>query len=285
VNFDTEEQRAKAFDHLFDAVVVTDMDGRITDWNKGSEALYGYSKEEAVGQLVNMLHVPEDSADVTSEVLTAVQADGKWSGEIRMLHKSGHIGWIESVCVPFHAENGEMTGALGINRDISQRIREAERLQHRAHYDHLTNVPNRYLLLDRLKHLIAQSKRNDRSFALLFVDLDKFKQINDTKGHAFGDQVLIKVADILKHKTRKSDTVARFGGDEFILLLEDIHSREEALNMMETLTTELDTECTINDEKLKISSSIGVAIYPDEGSTIEQLISIADKAMYARKFK
>ena len=283
MNLDTVKLRARAFDYLFDAVVVTDMDGRITDWNRGSEALYGYTKEEAIGQLVSMLHVPEDSAGVTSEVLSAVQANGKWSGEIRMLHKDGRIGWIESICVPFHAENGEMTGALGINRDITQRVREAERLQHRAHYDHLTDIPNRYLLLDRLKHLIAQSERNNRTFALFFVDLNKFKLINDTKGHAFGDQILIQVANILKGKVRDSDTVARFGGDEFIMLLEDIHNKEDALKMMETLSAELDTECFINGQKLKISSSIGVALYPDEGSTIEQLISTADKAMYEIK--
>jgi diguanylate cyclase (GGDEF)-like protein/PAS domain S-box-containing protein len=285
VNFNTKELRAKAFDYLFDAVVVTDMDGRITDWNKGSEVLYGYTKEEVIGQLVSMLHVPEDSAAVTSEVLSAVKSGGKWSGEIRMLHKDGHIGWIESMCVPFHAKNGEMEGALGINRDITQRVREAERLQHRAHYDHLTDIPNRYLLLDRLKHLIEQSKRNNRTFALFFIDLNKFKLINDTKGHAFGDQILIEVANILKVKIRSSDTVARFGGDEFIMLLEDVHSKEDALKMMETLSAELDTECIINGEKLKISSSIGVALYPDEGSTIEQLISAADKAMYKIKTK
>ena len=283
MNFDTKEQRAKAFDYLFGAVVVTDMDGRITDWNRGSEALYGYTKEEAIGQLASMLHVPEDSASVTSEVSSAVQSSGKWTGEIRMLHKNGHIGWIESICVPFHAENGDMVGALGINRDITQRIREAERLQHRAHYDHLTDIPNRYLLLDRLEHLIAQSKRNNRAFALFFIDLDKFKIINDTKGHAIGDQILIEVAHILKGKIRNSDTVARFGGDEFVLLLEDIHNKEDALKMMETLSAELDTECIINGEKLKITSSIGVALYPDDGSTIEQLISAADKAMYEIK--
>ena len=283
MKLDTQEQRAKAFDYLFDAVVVTDMNGIITDWNNGSEVLYGYSKEEAIGQLVSMLHVPEDSAELISEVMSGVQSAGKWSGEIRMLHRDGHIGWIESMCVPMHAENGEMVGALGINRDITQRKKETERLQHRAHYDHLTDVPNRYLLLDRLKHLIAQSERNGRTFALFFVDLDKFKLINDTKGHAFGDQVLVEVADILKSKIRNSDTVARFGGDEFVLLLEDIHTKKDAVDMMKKLSAELNTECIIHDEKFKLSSSIGVAFYPDDGTTIEQLISVADKAMYAIK--
>ena len=100
MNLKILEQRAKAFDYLFDAVVVTDMEGVITDWNKGSEALYGYSKEEAIGQPVNMLHVPEDTEHITSSVISVVKEAGKWSGEVRMLHKDGRIGWIESMCVP-----------------------------------------------------------------------------------------------------------------------------------------------------------------------------------------
>lgn len=100
MDLDILKQRAKAFDYLFDAVVVTDIQGIIIDWNKGSEALYGYSKEEAVGQCVSMLHVPEDIDHVTAEVIASVEKNGKWSGEVRMLHKNGDIGWIESMCVP-----------------------------------------------------------------------------------------------------------------------------------------------------------------------------------------
>ena len=169
MNPNIQKHRATAFDYLFDAVVVTDLQGIITDWNKGSEALYGYTKEVAIGQPVNILHVPEDSDHITSEVISAVEKSGKWSGEIRMLHKDGHIGWIESMCVPIYDDNKQMVGALGINRDITDRIKESERLEHLAHYDQLTNIPNRYLLLDRLSHLIAQSERNDGGFALLYM--------------------------------------------------------------------------------------------------------------------
>lgn len=283
VSFNKEAQRAKAFDYLFDAVVVTNMNGLITDWNKGSEVLYGYAKDEAIGQPVSMLHVPEDSVIITSEVLAAVQKDGKWSGEIRMLHKDGSVGWVESMCVPFYNEDGDMEGALGINRDITQRKLEAEKLLFLAHYDNLTKVPNRYLLLEHLKHLIEQSKRNHRIFALLFIDLDKFKHINDSRGHAFGDQVLVEVARILERNIRSSDTVARYGGDEFVLLLEDIHSKSEALNMMKALSAKVSSNCMINGEKLNISFSIGVALYPDDGTTTEQLIATADRAMYTHK--
>ena len=285
MNSDILIQRAKAFDYLFDAVVVTDLQGNITDWNKGSEALYGYTKEEAIGQPVNILHVPEDTDHITSEVISAVEKFGKWTGEIRMLHKNGHVGWIESMCVPIYDSNNQMVGALGVNRDITDRIKETERLEHLAHYDHLTNIPNRYLLLDRVEHLIAQSERNKCAFALLYIDLDKFKSINDAKGHAFGDQVLIETALRLKQSIRNSDTVARIGGDEFVLLLENISNKNDVSIMVETLTKALKKAFVINNEKFEVSCSIGVAIYPEEGTTTDTLLATADIAMYKAKHK
>lgn len=285
IDINVIKQRAKAFDYLFDAVVVTDLQGIIIDWNTGSEKLYGYSKEEAIGQHVNVLHVPDDSEHITAEVISAVEKFGKWSGEVRMLHKDGHIGWIESMCVPFFDEHEQMVGALGINRDITDRKNESERLKYLAHYDHLTDIPNRYLLLDRLTHLIAQSERNQSTFALLYIDLDKFKTINDTKGHAFGDQVLKEVALRIKQSIRNSDTVARIGGDEFVVLLEKTSNKNNVSKMIETLTTSLSRAFIVNGEELKISCSIGVALYPDEGNTTDSLLAAADKAMYKIKYK
>ncbi|AAZ24666.1 sensor domain-containing diguanylate cyclase [Colwellia psychrerythraea] len=283
MNVDILKQRAKAFDYVFDAIVVTDLQGFIIDWNKGSETLYGYSKEQAIGQPVNMLHVPGDTEHITSEVISAVENQGKWTGEIRMLHKDGHIGWIESMCVPIYGENYQMVGALGINRDITKRKKETERLEHLAHYDQLTKVPNRYLLLDRLTHLITQSKRNNYKFALVFIDVDKFKLINDTKGHLFGDQVLMEIALRLKKSIRNSDTVARFGGDEFVILFESISNKNDVSIMIETLTQELKTELIVNGINIEINCSIGIAIFPDDGTTIDTLIATADKAMYKTK--
>ena len=282
---DILKQRAKAFDYLFDAVVVTDLQGIITDWNKGSEALYGYSKEEAIGQPVNILHMPEDTDHITSEVISAVEKFGKWTGEVRTLHKNGDIGWIESICVPIYDSNNQMIGALGINRDITVRIKETERLEHLAHYDHLTKIPNRYLLLDRLQHLIAQSERNKNTFALLYIDLDKFKTINDTKGHTFGDQVLFETALRLKQSIRNSDTVARIGGDEFVLLLENTSNEKDVSTMLETLSKALNKAYIVNDEKFKVNCSIGIAIYPEDGTSSDTLLAKADKAMYKDKHK
>lgn len=280
---DILKQRAKAFDYLFDAVVVTDLNGTIVDWNKGSEILYGYSKEEVLGQPVSILHVPEDTDHITAEVIEAVGKDGKWSGEVRMLHKDGHIGWIESMCVPIMDDNNEMIGALGINRDITDRILETERLNNLAHFDQLTDIPNRYLLLDRLTHLIDHCERYQSSFALLYIDLDNFKQFNDTLGHAFGDEILKETARRLKDSIRNSDTVARIGGDEFVVLLEKVSEKDDISKIAEQFIDTLHKPYVIKNESHKVSGSIGVAIYPNDGNNTDQLLSSADQAMYKAK--
>jgi diguanylate cyclase (GGDEF)-like protein len=218
-------------------------------------------------------------------VIAAVQVDGKWSGEIRMLRKDGSIGWIESMCVPVYDEEQQIIGAIGVNRDITEKIHEKERLQHLAHFDHLTNLPNRYVVIDRIEHLIAQSNRDARKFALLFIDLDYFKALNDTNGHAFGDQALIQIASRLKSAIRSSDTAARFGGDEFVILLENISDRQDAINMVELLEQTLHTKYLIEGQKIHINSSIGIAVFPDDADTKNDLLHIADKAMYSTKLK
>ena len=279
----TLEQRAKAFDYLFDAVVVTDLQGIITDWNKGSEKLYGYTKEEAIGKPVCMLHVPEDTEHITSEVLSAVEKYGNWTGEVRMLHKDGHIGWIESMCVPIFDDDDQMMGALGINRDITDRIKETERLNHLAHYDQLTKIPNRFLLLDRVSHLIAQSLRNRSGFSLFYIDLDNFKSINDANGHAFGDQVLVETALRLKQSIRNSDTVARIGGDEFVVLLDKTSHNEDIIAMTKAISKAINAPFNIYEKEINVHCSIGVAVYPEEGTTTDALLAAADKAMYRAK--
>jgi len=275
--------RAKAFNYLFDAVVVTDAQGIITDWNKGSESLYGYSEEEAVGQAVGMLHVPDDIEHITSEVLAAVAEFGQWTGEVRMLHKDGSIGWIESMCIPLLDDDGQMVGALGINRDITERINETERLRHLAQYDHLTQIPNRYLLLDRIAHLIDQYDRNKNAFTLLFFDLDSFKQINDQHGHSFGDEVLKEIGARISSSIRKSDMAARIGGDEFVLLLENTYKQTDIAQVIQNLSSSLHEDMTIGQAVLNIRCSIGCATYPTNGKNSDELLSHADFEMYKSK--
>jgi diguanylate cyclase (GGDEF)-like protein/PAS domain S-box-containing protein len=276
-------QRAQAFDYLFDAVVVTDESGIIVDWNKGSEALYGYSEDEVIGQSVSILHVPEDLDHITNEVLFHVAESGKWTGEVRMLHKDGSIGWIESICIPILDDDQKMIGALGINRDITERINETERLRHLAQYDQLTEIPNRYLLLDRVTHLIDQYERNHNAFTLLYIDLDKFKQINDIHGHSCGDLVLKTVTDKVSRLIRKSDMIARIGGDEFVILLESTFKASNIETIINTLSEAIHQDIVVEDKILSVDCSIGSATYPVDGNNFDKLLSHADKEMYKIK--
>lgn len=277
------DQRARAFDHLFDAVVVTDVQGIIIDWNSGSEELYGYSKEEAIGQPVSILHVPEDVDKTTAEVLDAVGKHGKWTGAVRMLRKDGSIGWVESMVVPLLDDEGVMTGALGINRDISERILNEERLARMAHYDQLTELPNRALLIDRLEQVMLHAQRNHSRFALLYIDLDNFKVINDDAGHAVGDLVLKETAKRLKQAVRAVDTVARIGGDEFVVLLEELHTEDAVAQVAEQIIDGLHQPCNVKGYAAKLTGSIGAAVYPDDGKTSDELLSFSDKVMYKAK--
>jgi len=276
-------QRAEAFNYLFDAVVVTDTQGIIVDWNKGSEILYGYREDEVMGQKVSILHAPEDIDHITRDVLAAVAETGKWTGEVRMQHKDGSTGWIESMCIPILDDAGEMIGALGINRDITARMLETERLRHLAQYDYLTQIPNRYLLLDRITHLIDQYDRNQSAFTLLYFDLDNFKQINDSYGHSIGDEILKEAADRMTACIRKSDMVARIGGDEFVILLENTFKKPDISQVINNLSATLHENMVIDQISLNIRCSIGSAIFPMNGRNSDELLSHADFKMYQDK--
>lgn len=247
--------------------------------------LYGYTKEEAIGQPASILHVPEDVDHITMEVISSVEKFGKWNSEIRFLHKDGHIGWLESMCVPTLDDNNQMIGTLGINRNITAGVEETKRLHDRAHYDELTQLPNRYLLLDRLMHLIERSERDKSKFALFYVDLDRFKTINDTHGHAFGDNVLKETELRLSRSIRSSDTVARIGEDEFIILFENTSDKNETSKMAEIIIKKISEPCNIDGHELKISCSVGIATYPESGTSTDDLLLYADKGMYKAKRK
>lgn len=275
--------RAQAFNYLFDSVVVTDTTGIIIDWNCGSQQLYGYSKDEILGQSVSILHVPEDSASITELVISSVEQHGKWTGEIRFLHKDGTIGWVESMCVPLFDDEQQFIGALGINRDITKRVEDAQRVLNLACYDQLTQIPNRYLLMDRVKQTIERCKRMNTKFSLFYMDLDDFKNINDTYGHCQGDSVLIEAVTRLHKVIRESDTLARIGGDEFVLLLEDITDNNDISRMADILISALDKPFTINAQPVLLNCSIGIATFPDSGDDFDTLIKTADFAMYKSK--
>lgn len=216
-------------------------------------------------------------------MLEAVAEKVEWTSAVRMLRKDDSIGWIEPMCTTIMDDNNEMIGALGINRDISQRVYEKQLLRYHALFDHLTNIPNRYFLIDHMDHLINQYDRNKNAFSLLFFDLDKFKQINDTHGHTFGDLTLKRVAARISKCTRKTDMVARLEGDEFVLLFENTYKKKDIEATIKHLTSDLARDMNLEDKTLNINCVIGFAIFPNDVSTSDKLFVHADADMYSSK--
>ena len=277
------EHRAKAVDYLFDAVVVTDLNGIVVDWNPGAERLYGWSRDEILSQHVSVLHVPEDVERMTRQVFDGIAREGRWHGEIRMLHKSGRIGYIESIVVPVTDDSGATVGAIGVNRDISERMRVKERLEHMAFHDPLTGVGNRLLAMEHLRHAIEAARREGHRVAAIYIDLDDFKSINDDLGHTAGDIVLEEVGRRLEAVTRAADIVARIGGDEFLVVTEKVTTEDEAREVAARVATTLLQPHRIGDDEHVVGVSMGLALYPDHAGDADELLTRADDAMYRSK--
>ena len=297
-------QRARAFDYLYDAVVVTDLQGIVTDWNPGAEKLYGYKRDEIIGKPVSILHAPEDVERITAEVFAAIERQGYWTGEIKKVAKDQSVGWIESSVIPLFDEQNRSIGALGINRDITQRrkiqqellaanenlkshLQEIELLQDKlreqAILDPLTGFYNRRYLIDMMQREIARAKRENTPISIAIMDLDHFKKINDTYGHKGGDAVLEAMAKLFLSHVRASDIVCRYGGEEFVFLMPGA-SIDHAAERMEELRIIIEAKSIVhNDKTIPVTASIGVASYPLNGEDDEALLLEADNMLYNSK--
>jgi diguanylate cyclase (GGDEF)-like protein/PAS domain S-box-containing protein len=199
--------------------------------------------------------------------------------------KSGEQRWIEVKLVPRSAEHGRIAGCYSMAIDITEQKQAEQRIQHLAHHDSLTGLPNRLLFNDRLGQAISLAKRDSHRFALFYLDLDRFKPVNDTLGHNVGDEVLRHAAERIRQQVRESDTVARVGGDEFTVILRDINSRENIVTVAEKIIAALAQPFHLEWQKqsVDIGTSIGIAIYPDDAENHQTLIKLADAAMYSAK--
>ncbi len=206
-----------------------------------------------------------------------------WSGEIINRRKSGEVFWQELHIAPVKDAEDKITHYVAAMLDITERKQAHERLDFLAHHDVLTGLPNRTLFFDRIQQGMVQMKRDTGQLALLFIDLDKFKPINDQYGHAIGDEVLLEAAQRMKTCVRKSDTVGRIGGDEFVVLLLDVKSVVNATNRAEKFREVLFQPFMVNDKSLFISASIGVALFTEHALTRNELAKHADYAMYYSK--
>ena len=205
-------------------------------------------------------------------------------GVIESRHlENGRTNWTLTTKLPLLDESGTVIGLVGITREINE-MRETEvALQHLATHDTLTDLPNRFLMVDRLVQLLARAQRAGTSFALLYMDIDSFKEVNDTRGHEFGDQLLQAVAKRLTKSVRQSDTVARIGGDEFVIILETVHEARAAEAVGRNVQRALARSFTVDKHRLSITVSIGISFFPENGADSDTLLRAADYAMYLAK--
>jgi len=274
---------AQMYESSREAMVITDAENRIISVNPAFTRLTGYSSDEAVGQNPRILQSGKHDVEFYRLMWKSLLDDGHWRGDIWDRRKDGSYYPKFLAITAMRDTSGKITHFSAIFYDVSERKKLEEQLENLAHYDSLTGLPNRMLLQDRMEQAIATSERQRQHFALLFIDLDGFKPVNDTFGHAFGDEVLKIVAVRLNAAIRGMDTAARLGGDEFVVVLTDIVSSENAARVADKLLLSLSEPYEIAGETVNISASIGVSIYPNDEMVAQELLRTADEAMYSAK--
>lgn len=273
----------KIFENTQECILVTDADGVIFSVNPAFVAVTGYTSEEAVGRKPTMLNSGRHDPAFYAEMWRSLLEQGQWRGEIWNRRKNGEVypEWINISAI--HDAHGEVSHYVAVFSDISKVKENETRLQRLAHFDLLTGLPNRFLFKDHAELALAQAARNGKQVAILFIDLDHFKAINDSLGHRAGDCALVEVARRLNGCLRASDTLARFGGDEFNAVLPDIDNPCAAATVAEKFIESLAKPLFVEGRAIQLGISIGIAIYPRDGMQIDALSLAADAAMYQAK--
>jgi diguanylate cyclase (GGDEF)-like protein/PAS domain S-box-containing protein len=271
---------ARVFEATSQAMVITDASGAIISVNQAFTQLTGYSKQEALGQNPRILKSGRHDKAFYDAMWRSINDTDHWRGDIWDRRKDGSLYPKFLSVSAIRDVHGNVTHYSGIFHDVTERKAIEERLDRLAHYDTLTGLPNRPLLHDRLDQAIVRAVRDDTRVALLYLDMDHFKQVNDTLGHHAGDECLKLVAQRIKNSVRAVDTVARFGGDEFVVLLPDIKEIDSAALVAKKIIDALVQPYRIEDRDVTASPSIGISIYPDDDHNPETLFKHADSAMY-----
>jgi diguanylate cyclase (GGDEF)-like protein/PAS domain S-box-containing protein len=274
---------ARVFESGQEAIFITDASGRIIDANASFEILTGFSRAETIGQTPKFLASGRHDSDFYTAMYATLQATGNWSGEVWNRRKDGSIFPEWQTISAVHNAQGEVTHYISSFTDISERKHAEARLRHMADYDALTGLPNRRLLSERATQVIASVQRAKQRMAIMFLDLDHFKNINDSLGHAAGDLLLTSIAERLRSSVRAEDTVSRIGGDEFIILLAEIENPEDAGHVAKKLLASLRRPLELANRQIEVTSSLGIAIYPEDGADVGSLLKNADTAMYHAK--
>jgi len=282
----TEIQMRKlsgAVEQIADAVMITDRNGIVEYVNPAFELMTGYSREEAIGNTPRILKSGKQSPPFYDRLWQTILAGEVFCDVIINRKKTGEFYYEEKTITPQRDRHGNIMHFISTGKDVTERIEAQEHLHYLAHHDPLTNLPNRVLLQDRLSHALARGPWRDRNIAVMFMDIDRFKVINDTLGHDVGDELLKIVSQRLLSCVREGDTVARLGGDEFAIILEDIASQQDVPPIAEKIVTSLSEPVEIDGQELFITSSIGISLFPRDGKDSNELLKKADVAMYRAK--
>ena len=286
--FEDRERAQVTLSSIGDGVMSTDVWGNVTYLNPAAEQITGWSMHEASGQPFERVFPIIDitTGEVTRNPMALAMKENKTVGltpNCALIRRDGIEAAIEDSAAPIHDRRGQVTGAVMVFHDVSKAREVSLRISHLAQHDTLTDLPNRILLKDRITQAIAAAHRYQHQLAVLFLDLDNFKQINDSLGHDIGDRVLQWVAQRLLSCVRSADTVSRHGGDEFIILLSEVKCAQDADVCAETILSALSLPARIEQHDLYLSASIGIATYPGDGSDADTMMKHADRAMYHAK--
>ena len=274
---------AKVFESSGEAIMITDAGGRIISVNQAFSRVTGHAARDVVGRNANLLSSGRHSREFFDQMWRSVLDNGYWQGEIWNRRHNGEVfpEWLGISSV--RDADGKITHFVGIFSDISERKAAEAKIAFLAHHDPLTGLPNRLLLKDRMQQGMAHAERAGRKVALLFVDLDRFKAVNDSFGHPAGDVLLRDAAQRLRACVRDSDTISRHGGDEFLVVLTDLQSSEVPAQIAHKIMATLSQPFHIEAHEATISASVGIAVYPEDGADFDELLKKADTAMYHAK--
>lgn len=273
---------AQVFENTSEAIVITDTDLRILDVNLAFQNITGYSREEALGEKVSILRSGRHDKLFYAHIRKTLREKGSWQGEVWDRRKNGEIypKWLSISCM---LENGSVARYVGLFSDLSTMRHTQEQLYYMAHYDSLTGLANRRHFLDRLKIGLEDARRTKERIAVLFIDLDGFKQVNDTYGHRAGDQLLREAANRIKNSLRQSDTVARMGGDEFTAILPHLKNVQDSVVAAQKMIARMGEPMLLEQREVLMSSSVGISIFPDDATEADSLLACADTALYRAK--
>lgn len=276
-------QSAVAVNSTTDAIAVIDSSNRIIEVNRAYSEITGYAREEALGKTTALLQSgkhPDHFYALQKDVLLS---KGFWQGEVWKRRKNGELFPSWSSITTVRDESQEIINYISVFSDLSPIQHSQEKLNFLNHHDPLTALPNRILFSDRLDHALSRAQRENKKLAIIFIDLDRFKKINDTLGHPLGDIILQQAAQRIKKNIRDEDTVARLGGDEFVVIMEEIHQAQDVVALAKKLLAAFNTPFSVKEHELHLSISMGISLYPSDAQDSETLIRNADTAMYRAK--